>query len=100
MSVYSGCSVGLIASIHISIQRLCSCLYLIGTDICMETLCSLASTHISIHRGCALVLWPAVAPIHRCCAVGLMASSISIHSTEIAQWSYGYLRCLCTENVW
>ena len=42
----------------------------------METLCSLANTHISIQRGCALILWPAVAPIQRCCAVGLMASSV------------------------
>ena len=40
----------------------------------MEAVCSLASTHISIHRGCALLLWPAVTPIHRCCAIGLVAS--------------------------
>ena len=76
ISVYTGCSVGLIASIHISIQRLCSGLYLIGIDIYMEKLCNLAGTHMSIHRGRALVLWPAVAPIHRCCAVGLTTSCV------------------------
>lgn len=88
ISLYKGCSVGLIASIHIGIQRLCSGLYLYGTDICMETLWSLASTHTSIHRGCALVFWPAVAPIHRCCAIGLMATSV-ICLQKMCDWSCG-----------
>jgi hypothetical protein len=55
----------------------------------MEKLYSLARTHISIHRGCALVLRPAVAPIHRCCAVGLLASCV-IHTQhkgcEVILW--------------